>query len=48
VFYENFATLWVYFIGFLFVFVVMFLPNGIVGLLTWLRGFRNMHDGSKN
>ena len=48
VFSENFATLWVYFIGFLFVFVVMFLPNGIVGLLTWLRGFRNMHDGSKN
>jgi len=28
--------------------VVMYLPNGIVGLLTWLRGFRDMHDGSKN
>jgi len=48
VFSENFPTLWVYFIGFLFVFVVMYLPNGIVGLLTWFRSLRNKHDGSKN
>ena len=48
VFSENFATLWVYFIGFLFVFVVMYLPNGIVGLLNWLQDLRNKRDGSKN
>ncbi|MCE2831464.1 MAG: urea ABC transporter permease subunit UrtC [Oxalobacteraceae bacterium] len=48
VFSENFATLWVYFIGFLFVFVVMYLPNGIVGLITWLQNLRNKNDGSKN
>lgn len=35
VFSENFATLWVYFIGLLFVLVVMFLPNGIIGLSNW-------------
>jgi urea transport system permease protein len=48
VFSENFATLWVYFIGFLFVFVVMYLPNGVVGLVTWLQNLRNKNDGSKN
>ncbi len=48
VFSENFATLWVYFIGFLFVFVVMYLPNGIVGLFTWLRSLKNKRDDSKN
>ncbi|MFM7669684.1 MAG: urea ABC transporter permease subunit UrtC [Betaproteobacteria bacterium] len=41
VFSENFATLWVYFIGFLFVFVVMFLPNGIVGLSGWFSRLKN-------
>jgi len=46
VFSENFATLWVYFIGFLFVFVVMFLPNGIVGLSGWFSRFKNkQQDG---
>jgi len=48
VFSENFATLWVYFIGFLFVFVVMYLPNGIVGLMTWLQNFSNKNGSSKN
>jgi urea transport system permease protein len=35
---ENFVEYWIYFIGFLFVFVVMFLPNGLAGLLDRLRG----------
>ena len=48
VFSENFATLWVYFIGFLFVFVVMFLPNGIVGLSRLLERFKNNKQSSTN
>lgn len=48
VFSENFATLWVYFIGFLFVFVVMFLPNGIVGLLGWFSRFKNKQQDGGN
>jgi urea transport system permease protein len=35
---ENFVEYWIYFIGFLFVFVVMFLPNGLAGLLDRMRG----------
>ena len=34
---ENFVEYWIYFIGFLFVFVVMFLPNGLAGLLDRFR-----------
>ncbi len=48
VFSENFATLWVYFIGFLFVFVVMFLPNGIVGLSGWFSRFKNKQQDGGN
>lgn len=48
VFSENFATLWVYFIGFLFVFVVMFLPNGIVGLSGWLSRLKNKQQNGAN
>ncbi len=35
---ENFVQYWIYFIGFLFVFVVMFLPEGLAGLLQRIRG----------
>jgi hypothetical protein len=35
---ENFVEYWIYFIGLLFVFVVMFLPNGLAGLLDRFRG----------
>jgi len=48
VFSENFATLWVYFIGFLFVFVVMFLPNGIVGLSGWFSRLKNKQQNGVN
>ena len=37
---ENFVEYWIYFIGFLFVFVVMFLPNGLAGLLDRFRARR--------
>jgi urea transport system permease protein len=37
---ENFVEYWIYFIGGLFVFVVMFLPDGLAGLLDRLRGKR--------
>lgn len=30
---ENFATLWLFFIGGLFIFVVLFMPNGLAGVL---------------
>jgi urea transport system permease protein len=35
---ENFVEYWMYFIGVLFVVVVMFLPNGLAGLLERMRG----------
>jgi urea transport system permease protein len=35
---ENFVQYWMYFIGGLFVFIVMFLPDGLVGLLERIRG----------
>jgi urea transport system permease protein len=38
---ENFVEYWIYFIGFLFVFVVMFLPDGLAGLLDRLRRRRD-------
>lgn len=37
---ENFVEYWIYFIGGLFVFVVMFLPDGLAGLLDRVRGKR--------
>ena len=37
---ENFVEYWLYFIGGLFVFVVMFLPEGLAGLLGRIRGYR--------
>jgi urea transport system permease protein len=33
---ENFATLWLFFIGGLFIFVVLAMPNGLAGLLDQL------------
>jgi urea transport system permease protein len=35
---ENFVEYWMYFIGFLFIVIVMFLPDGLAGLLDRLRG----------
>jgi urea transport system permease protein len=35
---ENFVEYWVYFIGALYVIVVMFLPLGLAGILSKLRG----------
>jgi urea transport system permease protein len=37
---ENFVQYWIYFIGGLFVFVVMFLPEGLAGLLDRVRSLR--------
>lgn len=37
---ENFVEYWMYFIGGLFVVIVMFLPDGLAGLLDRLRGKR--------
>ncbi len=37
---ENFATLWLFFIGGLFIFVVLVMPNGLAGLLDQLAGRR--------
>jgi urea transport system permease protein len=37
---ENFVQYWIYFIGGLFVVVVMFLPEGLAGLIERLRGLR--------
>jgi urea transport system permease protein len=34
---ENFVGFWVYFIGALFIFVPMFLPKGLAGVIDWLR-----------
>jgi urea transport system permease protein len=38
---ENFVQYWLYFIGGLFVFVVMFLPDGLAGLMERLRSRQN-------
>lgn len=35
---ENFVEYWIYFIGGLFVVIVMFLPSGLAGIMTYLRG----------
>lgn len=37
---ENFVQYWIYFIGALFVFVVMFLPEGLAGLFDRVRSLR--------
>jgi urea transport system permease protein len=34
---ENFVGFWVYFIGALFIFVPMYLPKGLAGMIDWLR-----------
>ena len=43
VFSENFVEYWIYFIGALFIFVVMFLPKGLAGLVDLLRSPRERH-----
>ena len=35
---ENFVEYWIYFIGGLFVVIVRFLPSGLAGIMTYLRG----------
>ena len=35
---ENFVEYWIYFIGALYVIVVMFLPLGLAGIMNKLRG----------
>lgn len=37
---ENFATLWLFFVGGLFIFVVLAMPNGLAGLLDQLAARR--------
>lgn len=44
IFSENFVEYWMYFIGGLFVFIVMFLPEGIAGFLARLRDGRNKRE----
>jgi len=39
---ENFVEYWMYFIGGLFVFTVMFLPDGLGGLIDRIRGRRQL------
>jgi urea transport system permease protein len=41
---ENFVEYWIYFIGALFVFIVMFLPDGLAGLLDRVRGKRGKQE----
>jgi urea transport system permease protein len=44
---ENFVEYWLYFIGALFVVIVMFLPSGLAGLLDRFRGRPN-GNGAKS
>ena len=44
---ENFVEYWTYFIGALYVFVVMFLPAGLAGILKKLRGSESRRAGGK-
>lgn len=44
---ENFVEYWTYFIGALYVFVVMFLPLGLAGLLKKLRGSESRRTNGK-
>ena len=41
---ENFVEYWTYFIGALYVIVVMFLPLGLAGILGKLRGSAERPD----
>ena len=41
---ENFVEYWTYFIGALYVIVVMFLPLGLAGILGKLRGSSERSD----
>lgn len=34
---ENFVEFWTYFVGALYIFVVMFLPLGLAGIFDWIR-----------
>ena len=43
---ENFVQYWIYFVGALFVFVVMFLPEGLAGLLQRIRSLRGVAPGA--
>ncbi len=44
---ENFVEYWTYFIGAMYVIVVMFLPAGLAGILKKLRGSESRRTGSK-
>ncbi len=44
---ENFVEYWTYFIGAMYVIVVMFLPAGLAGILKKLRGSESRRAGSK-
>ncbi|OLN32000.1 urea ABC transporter permease subunit UrtC [Desulfosporosinus metallidurans] len=46
---ESFPDVWSYFIGFAFIFIVLFMPNGIVGLIKKIAGkFGNQaHKGGQ-
>lgn len=44
---ENFVEYWTYFIGAMYVIVVMFLPAGLAGILKILRGSESRRTGSK-
>ncbi|HIC72227.1 MAG TPA: urea ABC transporter permease subunit UrtC [Alphaproteobacteria bacterium] len=47
VFSENFVEYWIYFIGALFIFVVMFLPKGLAGLVDLLKSPRERSKSGK-
>ncbi len=44
---ENFVEYWTYFIGALYVFVVMFLPAGLAGILKKMRGSESRRTNGK-
>ena len=43
---ENFPTLWLFFIGGLFIFVVLAMPNGLAGILGQLAARRSARTAS--
>ncbi|MHB0991804.1 MAG: urea ABC transporter permease subunit UrtC [Burkholderiales bacterium] len=40
---DNFPELWLYFVGGLFIFIVMFLPGGLAGLFDKFKGARGFY-----
>jgi urea transport system permease protein len=44
---ENFVEYWLYFIGGLFMLVVIFLPEGLASLLDKFKGNKHAHAGAK-